>query len=214
MARPGTRRRRYNPQSQRTIFAPSRSNKRSREDIAEIDAEITQRGNRLGGGYRPIQDEEERERSGSTGRRRTTSRTKYGRHRRRQRDNAGRPSAIRRPQQVSHRRQRSRLIEINHIVGRLTENKKMTEENTKKAEINFMLDLKTLISKTAIDLEMTRVRFSIKREDGETAPEGYRPVFDKLSIRWGLVFVDDQIAVPIDLRRKFKFYISVTPVQP
>ena len=34
------------------------------------------------------------------------------------------------------------------------------------------------------------------------APEGYRPVFDKLSIRWGLVFVDDQIAVPIDLRSK------------
>ena len=65
-----------------------------------------------------------------------------------------------------------------------------------------MLDLKTLISKTAIDPEMTRVRASMRREEKDTAPEGYRPVFDKLSIRWGLVFVDDQIAVPIDLRRK------------
>ena len=77
----------------------------------------------------------------------------------------------------------------------------MTEETIKKAEFIFMLDLKTLISKTAIDPEMTRVRASLRREEKDTAPEGYRPVFDKLSIRWGLIFVDDQIAVPIDLRR-------------
>ena len=56
-------------------------------------------------------------------------------------------------------------IQINHIVGRITENKKLTEENIKKAELNFMLDLKTLISKTAIDPEMTRVRASMGREE-------------------------------------------------
>ena len=49
---------------------------------------------------------------------------------------------------------------------------------------------------------MTRVRASMRREEKDTAPEGYKQVFDKLSIRWGLVFVDDQIAVSIDLRRK------------
>ena len=43
------------------IFTPSRPNKRSREEIAEIDAELTQRANRIGGGYRPIQEEEEDE---------------------------------------------------------------------------------------------------------------------------------------------------------
>ena len=85
-------------------------------------------------------------------------------------------------------------IQINHIVGRITENKKLIEENIKKAEFNFMLDLKTLISKT----ERTRVRASKRREENHTTPEGYRPVFDKLSILWGLVFVDDQTAVPID----------------
>ena len=42
----------------------------------------------------------------------------------------------------------------------------------------------------------------MKREGRDTAPVGYRPVFDKLSIRWGLVFLDEQIAVRIDLRRK------------
>ena len=39
------------------------------------------------------------------------------------------------------------------------------------------------------------------REDRETIPEGYRTAFDKLSIRCGLIFVDDQLVVPIDLRR-------------
>ena len=87
-------------------------------------------------------------------------------------------------------------------MGKLTGNKKITEEHIKKAEFEFMMDSKTLIAKTAIDPELTRVRNSMRREDRETIPDGYRTVFDKLSIRWGLVFVDDQIVVPIDLRRK------------
>ena len=91
---------------------------------------------------------------------------------------------------------------VNHILGKLTENKKVTEDSIKKAEVNFMLDLKSLISKTAIYPEMTRVRASMQRAERDTAPEGFRPVSDKLSIRWGLVFVDDQIAVSIDLRRR------------
>ena len=65
-----------------------------------------------------------------------------------------------------------------------------------------MMDLKTLISKTATDPELTHVRNSMRQEDREITPDRYKPVFDKLSIRWGLVFVDDQIVVPIDLRRR------------
>ena len=61
LARPGTMRRRYDPQSQRMIFTPSRPNKRSWEEIAELDAELTQRANRIGGRYRPIQEEDEDE---------------------------------------------------------------------------------------------------------------------------------------------------------
>ena len=37
-----------------------------------------------------------------------------------------------------------------------------------------MLDLKTLISKTAIDPEMTRIRACMRREERDTASEGYR----------------------------------------
>ena len=67
-----------------------------------------------------------------------------------------------------------------------------------------MMDLNTLISKTAIDPELTRVRNSMRREDRETISDGYRTVFDKLSIRWGLVFVDDQIVIPIDVKRRLQ----------
>ena len=93
-------------------------------------------------------------------------------------------------------------IQTNHIVGKITENKKLPEDNIKNAEFILMLDSKTLISKTSIDPEMTRVRASMRREEKDTAPEGYRRVFAKLSIQRGLVFVDHQIALPIDLRRR------------
>ena len=96
----------------------------------------------------------------------------------------------------------AKYIQINHIVGKLTTNKKVTEDHIKKAEFDFMMDLKTLIAKTTIDPELTRVRNSMRREDRETFPDGYRAVFDKLSIRRGLVFVDDQIVISIDLRRR------------
>ena len=68
----------------------------------------------------------------------------------------------------------AKYIQINHIVGKLTANKKTTEDNIKKAEFEFMLDLKTLISKTAIDPELTQVRNSMRREDRETIPDGLR----------------------------------------
>ena len=59
LSRPGTLRRRYDHQTQRTVFAPARPNKRSREEIAEIDAELIRRANRLGGGYQPLIEEQE-----------------------------------------------------------------------------------------------------------------------------------------------------------
>ena len=48
-------RRRYDQNWQRTISVPSKPNQRSREEIVEIDGELIQRANRLGGGYQLIQ---------------------------------------------------------------------------------------------------------------------------------------------------------------
>ena len=41
--------------AQRQIWVPSRPNKRSREEIAEIDCELLSRANRFGGGYQPLE---------------------------------------------------------------------------------------------------------------------------------------------------------------
>ena len=193
-------RRRYDPQSQRTVFAPSRPSKRSREEIAEIDVELTQKANRIGSGYRQFKEEEEEEEpaapeEGEPQAEQNTVDTEED-------------SVIMRGDNLPivdlskyHTEgKEAQYIQKNYIVGSLTENKKMTEENIKKAEVNFMLDLETHVSKTAIDPEIASIRASMRREERDTAVEGYRPVFDKVSIRWVLVFVDYQIAVLIDLR--------------
>ena len=198
LSRPGTLRRRYDHQTQRTVFAPSRPNKRSREEIAEKDAELIRRANRLGGGYQPLIEEQEEQpdevrEEGELENNETEENSVVMR---------GDNLPIVDLSKYSKDGKEAKYIQINYIVGKLTTNKKATEDHIKRAEFDFMLDLKTLISKTAIDLELTRVRNSMRREDRETIPDCYRTVFDKISIRWGLIFVDDQIVIPIDLRRR------------
>ena len=56
ISRPGKMRRKFDMNAQRQIWVPSRPNKRSREEIAEIDGELVSRANRLGGGYHPLED--------------------------------------------------------------------------------------------------------------------------------------------------------------
>ena len=145
----------------------TRPNKRSREEIAEIDAELLQRTNRLGGGYQPITEEtgepenaEEGEIEPEQPETEEDSIILRG-------DNL--PivdlSKFNTEGKVQH------YIQINHIVGKLSVNKKITEDTIKKVEFEFMMDLKTLIARTAIDPELTRVRINMKREDREATPE-------------------------------------------
>ena len=61
-------------------------------------------------------------------------------------------------------------IQINYIVGKLSGDKKITEKTIKKAELKFMLNIMILISRTAIDPELTRVKGSMRRKDRETTP--------------------------------------------
>ena len=61
ISRPGTMRRKFDMNAQRQIWVPSRPNKRSREEIAEIDSELLSRANRFWGGYRPLEERAEEE---------------------------------------------------------------------------------------------------------------------------------------------------------
>ena len=198
LSKPGTLRRRYDPHTQRTIFAPTRPNKRSREEIAEIDAELIQRKSRLGGGYHPLTEE--------TGEPENTEEDEIEPEQPETEEDSlilrGDNLPIVDLSKFNTKGKEAHYILINHIVGKLSGNQKITEDTIKKAEFEFMMDLEILIARTAIDPELTSVRISMRREDREATPEGYKQVFGKLSIRLGLIFMDDQIVVPVDLRRR------------
>ena len=65
-------------------------------------------------------------------------------------------------------------MQINQIIGVVTEGKKATEETSKKAEMDFMLDLKSLIAKSARDAKLNRIKLALTREDRSMASEHYR----------------------------------------
>ena len=145
-----------------------------------MDAELLQRTNRLGAATSQFK----RNRGDRiSGRRR--NRTRISGKGRRQRDYPGDNLPIVDWSKFNTERKEAHYIQINNTLRKLSGNKKRYEETTKKAEFEFMLTLKSLISTTAIDLAQTRVGASMRQEDRETNPDGYAPVFDKLSNRWG-----------------------------
>ena len=93
------------------------------------------------------------------------------------------------------------FIQINQVIEKFT-GEKNTEATIKKAEFNFLLDLKTLIAKSSTDAELNRVRDAMKRGEKNTATDQYRTTFEKLNNKWGLTFNDDRIIVPTELRKK------------
>ena len=75
---------------------------------------------------------------------------------------------------------------MNHVVRKVTDNIKETEDTIKKAEFDFMLDLKTLITKTATDPELNRVNSALRREIKDHAPDCYQQVYDN-ALKAGIV---------------------------
>ena len=140
--RPGTLRCRYDHQNQSTIFTPSRQNKRSWEELAEIVAELMRRAIRKGGGYQPIQEEPEKNPEGEIDHEAVDTEEDS-------KTLCKNNLPIVDLSNYNTDRKEAKYIQINHIVRNLTTNKKTTEKYIKK----------------------------------------------------GLVFVDDQIVVPIDIRR-------------
>ena len=67
--------------------------------------------------------------------------------------------------------------------------------------MDFMLDPKNLIVKSATDVEINRVKLALIREDRSMAPGHYRPHFETISSKWGLTFLNDKIIVPIELQK-------------
>ena len=206
ISRPGTMRRKFDMNAQRQIWVPSRRNKRSREEIAEIDGELLSPANRFGGGYQPLEDRiaEEEDPNNNKNQQQPGIIEKEN-----EQDSEGESRIVRGDNfpivdlkaYITEGRE-AQFIQLNQTIDKLTGNKKATEDVIKKAEFNFMLDLKTLIAKSNTDAELNRVRDAMRRAERNTAPEPYRPVFEKLSNKWGLTFNEDRIIVPTELKKK------------
>ena len=150
----------YDPQPPRTDLAPLRPNKRRREEIAETNAELLQRDDRPSNAV-PEEEEKEESEIPEDG----------------EIDNVQNPVDTEENSVIMRRDnfpfvdlieyhtegKEVRYIQFNHIVNLKTVNRKITEDRIKKVEFDFMLNLKPLISKTATNPGMTRVRSSLKR---------------------------------------------------
>ena len=190
--------------AQRQIRVPSRPNKRSREEIDQIDGEVLTRANRFGGGYQPLEDRivDEEDRNNNTQQPGVSEEENEP-------ESECESQKIRRDnfpivdlKAYNTEGREAQFIQVNQVIVKLTGDKKATEEVIKKAEFNFMLDLKTLIAKSNTDAELNRVRDAMRRTERNTTPELYRPVFEKLSNKWGLTFNEYRIIVQTELRKK------------
>ena len=178
LTRPGPLRRRYDPTARHKrpySHPPGQTNEAEKKMQTSMP-----RANRIGGGYQPIEIEEEHEEPEEPEEIREEGEIK-----------TEEDSVIMRGDNLpivdltiyNRNGKEEKYIQINHIVGQLATNKKTIEDHIKQAEFEFMMDLKTLILKTAIDPELTPVRNTMRRKDREIIPECYRTAFDKLSIR-------------------------------
>ena len=93
-----------------------------------------------------------------------------------------------------------RYVRINRVIeNKATRNKKQ-EDNVRAAELDFMLDLETLIKETAADPHLIELQCCIEDNNLSQAPEAYKPIIKRLTHRWGITMVDDRIIVPKSLR--------------
>ena len=82
------------------------------------------------------------------------------------------------------------------MVEQKTTRNKHQEDNFRAAELDFMLDLETLIKKTAADQDLMELNCCIEDNNNNQIPNHYKTVAKKLTHRWGIILADDPIKVP------------------
>ena len=91
---------------------------------------------------------------------------------------------------------------MNQIIRVVTEVEKITEETNERAETDSMLDLKSMIARSATDAELNRFQLAYNREDCSLFPEHYRQKSENLSMKWGFTLKNDKTIIPSKLRKK------------
>ena len=91
-------------------------------------------------------------------------------------------------------------VSINRVVEEKAKRNKQQDDNIGSAEMDFMLDLETIIKETAANPDLIELNCFIEDNNTEQIRHSYRTVARILTHRWGIIMVDDRIVVPKSLR--------------
>ena len=91
-------------------------------------------------------------------------------------------------------------VRINKVIETKAPRNRQQEDNIRAAELDFMLDLETLIKETAADPDLIEVQCCFEDNNTQAIPDDYKHVAKKLNHRWGITVVDDLIIIPKSLR--------------
>ena len=94
----------------------------------------------------------------------------------------------------------ARYVRINRVLKNKAVRNEKQEDNVRVAELDFILDLETLIKETAVDPDLIELQCCIEDDNLNQAREEYKPIIKRLTHRWMLTMVDDRIIVPKSLR--------------
>ena len=67
-------------------------------------------------------------------------------------------------------------VRINRVVEQKTTRKKQQGDNIRAAELDFMLDLETLIKETAADSDLIKLNCCLEENNSNQIPHDYRTV--------------------------------------
>ena len=93
-------------------------------------------------------------------------------------------------------------IQVNHKSEKPRISNADAEEQLKKAEFNFMVDLQTLIRTISVDWKLLQLRNFLRVDQKERAAEKFSPVFIELLRQFSLKLAGNKIVIPKDLKKQ------------
>ena len=95
-------------------------------------------------------------------------------------------------------------IHVNHMIKKPKIVYAEAEENLSKAELKFMVKLKSLLEKTSVDPNTLQLKNCLRNIQKERAPEQFSPVLTNLTEQFGLLFAGDKMVVPEEIKKRVK----------
>ena len=93
-----------------------------------------------------------------------------------------------------------RYVRIKGVIEERARRNREQEDNIRAAEIDFMLDLETLLKETSADPDLIELQCCLEDKYMLAIPEDYKHVAKRLTHRWGITMVDNRIIIPKSLR--------------